>query len=56
MTATSAGVSKSTVLMKPCSTTPTTTAGRKAMRIAATKRRARGSLGTALASASRRPA
>ena len=47
MMATSSGVSKRTVLMKPCSTTPATTAGRKARRTPATKRRAPGSVGSA---------
>ena len=47
MTAISIGVSNSTVLMKSCSSTPATTAGRKASSTPATKRRAPGSVGSA---------
>ena len=55
MTAISTGVSNSTVLMKSCSSTPATTAGRNASRTPATKRRAPGSTGSARAIASSRP-
>ena len=45
MTATSIGVSNSTVLMKPCAIAPITAAGAKASRTAPMNRRATGSWG-----------
>ena len=50
MTQISIGVSKSTVLMKSCASAPITAAGRKAMRMPSTKRRARGLVGSSAAS------
>ena len=55
MTQISDGVSNSTVLMKSWASAPITAAGRKATRMAITKRRAAGSLGSAIATRQRRP-
>ena len=55
MTQISIGVSNSTVLMKSCAIAPITAAGRKAIRMPATNRRVRASLGRSTRSFHSRP-